>query len=261
MLELYHGEPNGVFLKPLIALYEKKVAFTSRYFDPLSFAHYEEGFPHNAESQLHLEREGPVLVHDGEVISSSYFMLEYIAEAFPGVNLLPGDAWAHYRSRALGQVLALGVNAAVSALGCAKYLAPALKNRDQGELRAQIARIEPVERRTAWLAVIDGTCTADALAAARERLRAPVARVEESLSQSQWITGEDYSIADIDAFAILAPTPTLAPEVVSEERTPRLMEFLQRMRLRPAVQSALSLTRTGRPQDAFVPGPEFSRWG
>ena len=37
MLELYHWEPNGPFLKPLIALHEKDVAFTSRYFDPLSF--------------------------------------------------------------------------------------------------------------------------------------------------------------------------------------------------------------------------------
>jgi GST-like protein len=173
MLELYHWEPNGVFLKPLIALKEKGVAFTSHYFDPLAFEQEDERFPRNVESQLHLEREGPVLVHDGEVITTSYFMLEYIAETFPGLDLIPGGsvsgndagagaragaaagadvaagagAYARYRSRALGQILGLGVNAAITALGCSKYLAPLLKKRDQAQLRAQLNRLEPLERR------------------------------------------------------------------------------------------------------------------
>ena len=37
MLELYHWEPNGFYLKPLIALEEKGATFTSRWFDPTSF--------------------------------------------------------------------------------------------------------------------------------------------------------------------------------------------------------------------------------
>jgi GSH-dependent disulfide-bond oxidoreductase len=261
MLELHHGEPNGVFLKPLIALGEKGVPFESRYFDPLSFAQHGARFAHNVESRLQLEREGPVLVHDGEIISSSFFMLEYIAESFPGVDLLPGGAYEHYCARASGQLMALGVGAAVSALGCAKYLAPALKQRDQAQLRSQLAQLEPLERRAAWLAVIDGTCSDDALAAARRWLEAPVARVEAALTKSAWLTGAAYSIADIDAFATLAPLPDLAPELANERRTPRLLEFLGRVRARPAVQAALATSRTGRAHEAFVPGPEPSRWG
>ncbi len=67
MLELYHWEPNTYFLKPLIALKEKQAAFTSRYFDPTRFEQFAPGFPRNVESELHLEREGPVLVHDGTI--------------------------------------------------------------------------------------------------------------------------------------------------------------------------------------------------
>jgi hypothetical protein len=33
------------------------------------------------------------------------------------------------------------------------------------------------------------------------------------------------------------------------------------MRERPAVRAALALSRTGKPQEAFVPGAEPSRWG
>ena len=87
MLELYHWEPNGFFLKPLIALEEKAARFESRWFDPTRFEQFAAGFPASVESRLTLEREGPVLVADGAVIASTFFMLEYIAEALPGPSL------------------------------------------------------------------------------------------------------------------------------------------------------------------------------
>jgi GST-like protein len=258
MLELYHGEPNGLFLKPLIALEEKQVAFTSRYFDPASFVQHGAEFAQNLESRLQLEREGPLLVHDGEVISSSFFMLEYIAEAFPGPDLKPGGALEHYKAHALGQVLALGVGVCVSALGCAKYLVPRLRSQDPLTLKANIDRIEPLERRNTWLALIDGSCNE---AMFRERLRPAIKRIEETLAHSAWLTGPAYSIADIDAFAMLAPVPDLAPELVNDRATPGIAGFLQRMRARPAVKAALARSRTGKPHEAFVPSTEPSRWG
>src|SRR5438477_6196630 len=82
-LQLYHWEPNTYFLKPLIALGEKGARFASRWFDPTQFEQFAPGFPRNTESDLQLEREGPVLVHGDTIISSSFFMLEYIADALP----------------------------------------------------------------------------------------------------------------------------------------------------------------------------------
>jgi GSH-dependent disulfide-bond oxidoreductase len=261
MLELYHGEPNGLFLKPLIALAEKQVTFVSRYFDPASFAQHDVDFVQNMESRLHLEREGPLLVHDGEVISSSFFMLEYIAETFPGIDLMPGGALEHYKARAIGQQLTLGAWASVSALGCARYLASRLAQLDRAVLQRNIERIEPVERRNVWLAVIDGSCNEAMQETLRERLKPVIKRIETSLTHSPWVTGAAYSIADIDVFATLAPIPDLAPEVLNERVAPRVMEFLQRMRERTAVRTALGMSRTGRPQEAFIPGTEPSRWG
>ena len=261
MLELHHWEPNTFFLKPLIALKEKAAPFTSRYFDATKFEQFAAGFPRNTESSLHLEREGPLLVHDGTIISSSFFMLEYIAEALPGADLNPGQAWEHYRARAWGQFLGLQLGALVSALGCAKYLAPVLKKKDHEALKSHIAVIEPQERRAAWSAVIDGSYDDKTLATMHERLKFPVKRVEEALAKTPWLTGPAYSIADIDAFAMLNVLPDLAPDVVSDKATPRVLDFLKRMRERRAVKDALALSKTGKPQEAFVPGAEPSRWG
>lgn len=259
-LELYHWEPNTYFLKPLIALEEKEAAFLSHWFDPTRFEQFAPQFPRNVESTLHLEREGPLLVHGGTVISSSFFMLEYIAEALPGVNLTPGGSFEHYRARASAQFLgALGAD--LSVLGCMKYLTPVLKSQDPSALKAQLAAIEPVERRNAWLALIDGTYDDKIAGRARERLQFPLSRVESNLAGSAWLAGSEYSIADIDAYALLRPIASLAPELLNERVTPRIADFLGRMQERKAVQRALARSRTGRPEEAFVPGSEPSRWG
>jgi GST-like protein len=258
MLELYHWEPNGFFLKPLIALEEKGARFTSRWFDPTRFEQFVTGFPSNVESKLCLEREGPLLVADGTVISSTFFMLEYIAEAVPGPALMPEAAFDRYRARAWGQFLGLTLGSAVSALGCARYLAPELTRMDAVALRAQLERIEPVERRAAWLAVLDGSAD---VATLQQRVSLPVGRLEAALSKRPWLAGADYSIADIDAFALVDPLRDLAPEVVSASATPRVAAWLARIAERPAVRAARARSRSGHPERAFVPGVESARWG
>lgn len=260
VLELYHWEPNGCFLKPLIALEEKGVPFRSRWFDPTSFEQLEPGFPADTESRLQLEREGPLLVHDGTIVSGSFFMLEYIAEAFPGTELYPGDAFRHYRARAWGQVLA-AIGADVGILGCVRYLRPLLQQRDRRQLQSHLDRIEPLERRMAWVALLDDRYDARASSAIEERLAFSLRRVEKTLAESPWLAGPDYSVADIDAYALIAPLPDLAPAVLNPGVTPRIVEFLARMGERPAVRRALAYTRSGKPQEAFVPGAEPSRWG
>jgi glutathione S-transferase len=260
MLELFHWEPNTYFLKPLIALHEKQAPFMSRWFDPSAFEQFAPEFPRNTETALQLEREGPVLVHDGAIVSSSFFLLEYINDVVPGINLCPGDAYAQYRERAWGQVLT-AVGSGISVLGCARYLAPALRRIEPGALAQRLGAIEPLERRQAWAAVTDGTYDEAALAAVRERLAGPLRRIESALAAGSWLAGADYSIADIDAFSLLNPLPLLAPELLNSRDTPRTLDFLERMRGRQAVQQALRLSRSGKPQEAFVPGAEASRWG
>jgi glutathione S-transferase len=236
------------------------VPFTSRWFDPTAFEQFAPTFPRDTESGLHLEREGPLLVHDGRYISNSFFMLEYIAGAFPGTELIPTDVFQHYRVQSWGQVMT-AVGADVSILGCAKYLAPLLKARGVEVLKSKLQRIEPLERRSAWSAVIDGSYDERALTASKQRLKFPLRRIESALGESPWLAGTSYSVADIDAFALLGGLPELAPDLVSPQSTPLIMDFLRRMDERKAVQAALATSRSGKPLEAYVPGAEPSRWG
>jgi glutathione S-transferase len=261
VLELYTSEPNTFFLKPLIALAEKKPQYTIHYFDAGDFEQFASGFPADLESSLQLEREGPLLVHDGTIISSTSFMLEYLSESLPGPPLMPVDAYDAYRARAWAQYLGAHLGSIVPVLGCAKYLRPRLAALDVDYVDAQIKAIEPIERRAGWLALRDGTYSASYLNAVTERLVAPLARLEKALQDGPWLAGPAFSAADIDAYPMLCVLPDLAPAAVNARSTPRLMEYLERVAARESVRAALRTARTPHPERQFVPGIEASRWG
>jgi GSH-dependent disulfide-bond oxidoreductase len=261
MLELYTSEPNTFFLKPLIALSEKRAAFTTHYFDATGLEQFAGNFPTDLESSLHLEREGPLLAHDGTIICNSFFMLEYISDALPGPSLMPADPYDAYRARAWGQFLGAHLGSAVPVLGAAKYLRPHLAALDSAWVDGRIAAIEPIERRVGWLRLRDGTYTEGYLQAVTARLAAPVSRVEKALQQGAWLAGPAFSVADIDAYPMLCVLPDLAPDTVNADATPCISEYLGRIAARESVRAALRCARTPHPERQFVPGLEASRWG
>lgn len=262
MLELHHWEPNGSWLKPMIAVREKGLSCNHRYVDVLAFERYRPGFPAaSPETRLNQEGEGPVLYHDGRQVSESLFMLEYLEDAFPGSPLRPVDALGQARILAWARFINEVFMPAANTLGCHEYLAPRLKGRNLADLEEVLALIPMTYLQDAWrLALTDGY-SAELLEDSRRKVGVAVRRIEAALTGSDWLVGSAYSIADIDAFAICNSLPSLTPERVNESATPHLLEWLHRIRERPAVRAALGAGRQGQPEQAFAPGPEHARWG
>jgi GSH-dependent disulfide-bond oxidoreductase len=262
MLELYHWEPNGAALKPLIALHERQIDFRSHYVDVLSFEQYGPLLPAAArETRLPQEGEGPVLVHDGRQITESLFITEYLEDAFAQRPLRPSEPILQARILAWGRFINEVFMPAASTLGCRTYLSPALQRRDRSSVASQLQRVPPGYLRDGWQSALDGDYSDELVADSLRKVTLAVQRLEGVLSGAQWLVGAAYTLADIDAFAICNALPTLTPQLVNGDSTPHLMQWLQRIRSRPAVQAALALSRTGHPEQAFAPGPEHSRWG
>jgi GSH-dependent disulfide-bond oxidoreductase len=262
MLELYHWEPNGSWLKPLIALHEKGLTFRGRYVDVLSFEQHRPGFLEaGPEARLNLEGEGPILLHDGRQITESLFIIEYLEDAFPDTALRPREPLAHARilgwARFINEVFMPGVNT----LGCQAYLAPQFIGRDLTPIEPLLAGMPMAYLQEGWRRALTNRYSDELVADSRRKVALGVARLEDALSTSQWLVGSTYSLADIDAFAICNSLTTLTPDLVNETATPRLVGWLKRVRARAAVQAALSVSRSGKPEQAFAPGPEHSRWG
>jgi len=252
MLELYHWEPNGSALKTLICLHEKGLDYTSHYVDLLAFEQYAPAF-------LELNPEGlvPVLRHGGKVLTESQFINEYLDEVFPETALRPIGAAELWRMRVWGKFTGEVVAPAVSTLGCHAWLSPVLQGRD---ITPVLERMPLPERRAGWrMAAEDdyGVLLEDS----RRMVGDAARQMENRLQDHGWLAGESYSLADIELFAWFHALEELAPDVVNGGQTPRLLDWLNRIRSRAAVAAALATGRAGAPDHAFAPGPEHSRWG
>jgi GSH-dependent disulfide-bond oxidoreductase len=262
MLELYHWEPNGSWLKPLIALHEKGLEFRSRYVEVLSFEQHRPDFLQPArETALPLEGEGPILVHEGRQITESLFIMEYLEDAYPQRPLRPAQPILHARILAWGRFINEVLMPAVSTLGCHAFLGPQLKAQSSTALPARVAQLPSGYLREGWQSALANDYPQDLLEDSRRKVALGVRRLEDALASTPWLLGTSYTLADIDAFSICNALPTLTPELVSASATPQLLRWLTRIRERPAVRAALGTSRTGRPEQAFAPGPEHSRWG
>ncbi len=260
MLELYHWEPNTAFLKPLIVLHEKGVAFTSRYIDFSRFEQYDlADFNGYTEVQHNPDGEGPILFAGGLPMTEAFFLTLYLDEKYPDKPLRPSDAHGRWNVLKWARFLNEVPGPAVATLGCHKYLVPQLKAGDRAAIDAGIAKVPTKERKDAWLAALNNSYTDELLADSRRKLGIAVKQIEDALTGGDWLLGSNYSLADIDAYSLLAPAKGLAPELFAD--TAATNGWLDRMASRPAVKAALATSKTGKPFEAFVPGPEHSRWG
>jgi glutathione S-transferase/GST-like protein len=254
-IDLYHWEPTANSGELLIALNEKGVVFTSRYVDVLEFEQHSPRF-----LALNPRGEVPVLVHDGEVLTETTLILEYIDAAFPGLALVPAAPAERYRMRVWTKLANDSFAPALTMLGWHLRMARLLRDRDRSAIVAGFARLPP-DRQAVWRTALDDAYTDDQLTRARQFLEVAARRLDEALATGEWLAGARYSLADIAIFPLALALQSLLPDVAALDARPRVAHWLRRMQGRPAVRSALAMGRSARPEEMFAPGPELARWG
>lgn len=255
LLELYHWEPCANSGELLILLHEKGIAFRGRYVDLLQFEQLSESF-----LALNPRGQVPVLVHDGRVLTETTLILEYLEAVFPNPSLSPTDAADRYAMHVWTKWADEYVAPAVSLIGWHERMAPLMKSRNLAAIRARMGSLPP-DRQAVLAAALDDSYPDDRLDRARTSLRVIVRRLENALTESLWLAGDRYSLADIALFPMAMSLPGLVPALVSNVTTPHLLEWLRTMRTRDAVRAALDRAQTADPASVFAPGPELPRWG
>lgn len=254
-LELYHWEPTVNSGELLICLREKGVAFVSRYVDLLRFEQHSSRF-----LALNPRGEVPVLVHEARVLTETTLVLEYLDEVFTDVPLTPESLVERYCMRIWTKLANDYYAPALTLIGWHERMASQISALDREVFRTRADWL-PEDRRALWQSALDDAYAAGYLARADQQLEVVARRMEEALSGTEWLAGERYSLADIAMYPATSALQALRPALVSRGGSPRLAAWLDRMRARPAVQAALSASRSARPDEMFAPGPELGRWG
>src|SRR5581483_8711207 len=222
MLKLYHAEPAANSLKALISFKEKQLAFESVYVDLHKFEQHEPWFVAiNPEGQV------PVLEHDGQIITHTTVIGEYLEDAFPDAPpLRPSDALGKARMRYWNKFCDEHVMNYVSMHGWHRLISVIARAIDAGEFERLVARIPLHEQREKWRTARSGFSAAD-LANATRKIEVAVDKVEQQLARTTWLAGEMYTLADINFYSIGGMAlERLFPELKLQQRAPRVVDWV-----------------------------------
>ncbi|HTW38433.1 MAG TPA: glutathione S-transferase family protein [Steroidobacteraceae bacterium] len=235
MLEVYTWEPNANSGKPLLMLKEKGVDFVYHYID---MGKREQHSPQYLE--LNPNGTVPTVVHEGHVLTESSPALEYLDAALDGAPLCPRDPYLLWRMRRWIRFMDLEYCPALAMFGGAGA-SERMPPQEPAEIERQVGRIPLPERRRVWRLILTKQVPAAALAESQQRILAGISRFELALTDSPYLAGQAYSLADIVAMITVYAMPALRREEVNDRKTPHYMDWLRRCHARPGARAAFEL--------------------
>jgi glutathione S-transferase len=236
MLQLFHAEPMANSLKALTGIHEKGVPFESRFVNLHRFEQHEPAFV-----KINPNGQVPVLVHDGKVITESTCINEYLDEAFEGPPLQPPDPYGRARMRFWTKFVDEYFYPPLSHIAWHFMIRNITDKLSPEEFEAKLARIPLKEQQEKWRISARQGYAPEQLDEWRRQIRVSVARLEQQLSQTPWLAGDSYTLADIAVFSMALSLPSRSPDVVNATATPHLLRWHERVSSRPAVKAALAM--------------------
>ena len=180
MLKLYHAEPVANSLKTLISMKEKGLEFQSVYVNLHKFEQHEPWFiAINPEGQV------PALEHDGNIVTHTTVIGEYLEDAFPDAPpLRPADPLGKARMRYWNKFVDEQVMEYVSMHGWHRMVGVIARSIANGEFEKLMERIPLPRQREKWTKARAGFSEAD-LANATRKIEQAVEKVEAQLARAR----------------------------------------------------------------------------
>jgi len=237
MLHLYHHGSSACAAKVRFALEEKHLGWSGEIVDIFRGEQFSPAF-------LTLNPKGvvPVLVHDGFVIPESTVICEYLEDAFPDFPTYPDDAQSRAQVRFWTKAVDEELHPACSAITYIVSHRHTLLRNGVGSFEQFLqggASEGAAARRQKWEWIQHGI---DAPGAA-DKIRlydAYFHKMERALTQSEWLAGDRFSMADIAMTPYANRLAALSMQGLwSNGRLPRVEAWFERIRSRPTFAPAL----------------------
>ena len=232
-LVLHHAWRSSASRRVRLCLEEKGLAYESH---PVDLAKME----HHAPEYLKLNPNGviPTLLHEGRPLHESGTICEYLDEVFPEPPLRPADAYG----RATMRNWVRHVDERIINLIIFNWrydLQKVAEKWTDAELAERLKKIPSKERQEAWLRVARKPYTEEERAAARGKLVELLDKMERTLTDSRWLAGERYSIADIAVVPFVKRIDEeIAPDEMQPARHPQVAAWWAAIQARPAFARA-----------------------
>ena len=241
MLKLYSFGPAANSLKPLLALNERGIPFESRFMSAANWDQHSDWF-----KAINPNGQVPALDHDGKVVTESTVICEYLEDVFTDYpSLRPSDPWQRAQMRVWTKWVDEYFCWCVSTIGWHRRIGPIARTLSDEAFEEQLTHIPIYEQQVKWRRAREGF-PQDMLDEEMRKIEFSVKKLETRLSQSPWLAGPDYTLADICNFAIANGMEANYAELVNEADTPHLVDWIKRINARPACQKMFD-NSPGRP--------------
>lgn len=233
MFVLYHGWRSSASRRVRLCLEEKGIAYEGHVIDMSKMEHHSPDF-------LKINPNGviPALIHDGRPLYESGTICEYLDELYPDPPLRPDNAydratmrnWIRHIDERIGNLIIFNWQ---------HHLAKTASQWTDAELAEKMKNIPSKERQEAWLRAARRPYTEEERAGARAKLVELLDRMERTLSETPWLAGQTYSIADIGAVPFVKRIEEeIAPDEVTVAKHPRVTAWWTAIQARPAYERA-----------------------
>jgi glutathione S-transferase len=226
MLTLYHFGYAICAQKVRVCLAEKGVAWESRL----------PGLRDPEYLKLNPNGYVPTLVHDDRILTESRLICEYIDEAFDGPSLMPADAYDRYRVGLWTKQIDDTLHLNVFTLSFAVSFRPRYQAMTPEEREKNFPF--DITKRERAIDLLEKGFDSRFVGVALNRFKKLTADMERALSQSTWLVGETYSLADVDYTPYLQRITDLGLGFLIDDK-PHLRAWFERVRARPSFDQVL----------------------
>jgi glutathione S-transferase len=237
MLELYHHGSSVCAAKVRLALAEKGLPWNGHYIDILAGEQFRSEY-----LAINPKAVVPTLVHDGDVITESTVICEYVDEAFADRPIYPRRPAARARVRVWTKAVDEELHPACSAITYVVSHRHTILRNGVGNFDDFIKQggADGMAARTLkWQWIQHGLAAPGA--ADKIRLYAGYLRkMEDALTSSKWLVGDEFSMADIAMTPYVNRLDVLAMDGLWKNgRLPRVEDWFARIKARPSFKPAL----------------------
>ena len=237
MLDLYHAEPGANSLKVLIAFKEKSVPFNSHYVNLHLFEQHSPAF-----KKINPNGQVPALVHDGKVITESTVINEYLDDTHPEKPLRPADPYWRARMRIWTKFVDEYMCPAISYIAWHHFIKNITDKLSPEEFEAKLQEIPLKEQQDKWRTSAKQGYTKQQLDDWGRQVQASYEKIEKQLSETKWLAGDQFSLADVSVAAMSVGISKRPPsDNVNEKKFPRFFDWDRRVSDRAGVKAALAM--------------------
>jgi glutathione S-transferase len=259
VLTLYHYDRSTAAQRVRLLLEEKALAWKSVIVDTARGD--VDQLPPNYH-RLNPKGLVPVIINDGAGIAESLVILEYLEDAFPEPSLRPPSPQARAKMRLWMRKIDDGVHVASRTIGVCLVNRHIYKAKSAEKIEKYYAQMRDQVRRTNDQVNIASGLDSPLLPDAVATFRRLFEEMDLTLSESPWLAGETYSLADI---ALVVYVRRMASFMMAPlwHDLKHLNEWYERIAGRPAYESAVvswgDVTEQDRKEHGQAAFPQVAR--